>query len=399
MKKLIVFGMLTFLGVNINAQSVRLDSMISYTDIISENPTLKRIYQYDSDGRHTKTINWNTVSTEGYIEFKVTQMDSFYYNEEGLLSRVSSFGFYDGAYFESIRAILEYDDDGNNTAYISQGKNDLDNEWIDLWVWTNVFEEGRNVESIVSFHNPDDGTVTRLSRDEYIYNPNTNLLDQNNSFDYDAVTSEQKPTTRVNYFYDEDGFIERSDRYIYDAILSDFELNTISNHINDDFGNNLIKIGVGIDPNGEEIFRSKSTRSYDTNVELSQADLPNDVVIRISDPKHIILDITSESWEDEEWEINNKNIFYYSGLTGTEDLKPHYSLNIFPNPAVSTITINNDDLVKSHKMVQIINQAGSIVYKGRLINNQMNIEFLPTGLYRFILISENSTSNSNFIKF
>ena len=398
MKNILVLPITLFICFNICAQSVQLDSIISYRDTLSEMPFTKRIYQYNNEGTHTKTIAWNTTSSNGVVMYGITQMDSFYYNEQGLLDKVSVFGLHNGVYVETIRTILEYDDDGNNTKYKSQGKNDMSNDWYDLWVWTNVFENGLNVESILTFKNPNTGISTRLNREEYIYDPNTDLLIENNSFEYDVVTSEEYPTTRRVFFHDADGLIERSDRYSYNENSSAFELNSIANYKNDDFGNNLSRTSLRIDSNGVETLSFRTTNVYNTNIENSQTDLPVNNFIQFVNNKHITLHSTSESWEDEEWKINSKSVYHYSDLTGTDDVTNVKELILFPNPAMSTLNFENMELLETGASIQFMKIDGSEVFNGKLNDSQINIEHLSKGFYNIILKNDGMYFKGKVIK-
>ena len=397
MKKILVFAIITFLGFDINAQSVRLDSLISYQDTLSEMPFAKRIYNYNNDGKNTKTIYWDTNSSNGVGEFKVTGIDSFSYNDQGLVNMISKLDLQNGVYVETGRNVLKYDDDGNNTLLFFQAMNSSGNDWIDLWILENIFENGFLLESKNSFKSPSTGIVSPSSRKEYVYDPITGLLARQNSFVNENFAPEEQIISRIDFFYDADGLRERSERYSYDEITSSFLPISILNYMKDEFGNDIGLLSTIIDSNLEETLSARSTSVFNTDIERSQAALPFSTAIQFESPKNIILHSTTE-WYDEEWKVNFSTDYYYSGLTGTDDLFSNNDLKIFPNPTTNLINIGNDFLLKNDNSVHVVNQNGVIVHSGKLDEAQINIEHLSGGLYHVILRNGNSISNGKFIK-
>ncbi len=72
-------------------------------------------------------------------------------------------------------------------------------------------------------------------------------------------------------------------------------------------------------------------------------------------------------------------------------------LEIYPNPAASSITINN---LKQQKALnyKIINSTGQLLKYGKLNDNEIQINELNPGLYFLLLLNEESTYRGVFVK-
>ncbi len=398
MQKVLLFVAFTFISFNIKAQSIQLDSMVSYRDSLSETPSVKDIYQYNDEGIHTKTINWSTVTSGGIEEFKLTDIDSFIYNALGQLSEIKKFAPNNGDYIETGRSFFEYDADGNIIRYEVQVKYDSGSDWDGLWLSEYTYEDGLLVESLNSFKNPANGLWARNSREEYFYDSDTELLVQRDGYSYDFTTQVEEPFTRDVYFYNADGFLEETEQYRYDEDEFSFYLFSTSDFIRDEFGNNIRSFTSRVDSNGVETSSYMSDKVYDTNVEVDEVNFPASTG-SFRSSKHIILESSNVFWEDEEWVLNSNFVYYYSGVTGTKDHRIVEDLQMFPNPASSTIFFgDNEVLGRGNSVFQITGLDGSLIYKGKLNQNHFDVSNIASGKYNVMIQNGDVLWRGRFIK-
>ncbi len=398
MQKITLFVIIVFIGFSINAQSVQLDSTISYRDSLFEDPTEKFVYEYDDDGRHTKTIIWRLTGTNGHWEFKHTQMDSFEYNEQGLPVKFIGFSFFNNEYTEVSRTFLEYDDNGNNTRYLSQGKNESVNGWIDFWETRNTYEDDLLIASEHFSRDFLSGELAPIESSEYFFDSISGLLIEDLTYGYDFPNPERTLERRSKYFYNSEGHRERNERSRYDEQSMSFNLTSIIYYVKDNFGNNLQNISTRIDSDGNEIFTSRSTNDFDTNIAQSQASLPLNFFIRFEYDEHLILDYRREKWEDEKWNFDGRTAYFYSGLTQTNDQFNQKDLVIYPNPTNALIQFRNEELLGRKVDIQLIDSGGA-TFNSTANDGKLNISHLPTGVYNILLRNESSVYKSRLIKY
>jgi len=379
MKYIFTLTLFVVFSSNSNAQQLaRLDSLITFKDTLFETPVAKHIYHYDE-------------------ELKISQKDSVIYNAQGLVGEIIGFASINGFFYETSLTVLEYDSQGNNTRYLAQSSSS--NNWSDLWEWRNTYDNGRISTS--EFYSRDFVTEEWIisAIDEFIYDVSGNLLIENNSFDFDEVTLEKIPDRRRNFYYDEEGYLERAEYKRYDADSMTFMMTSFRDYVPDDYGNTLHSTSTIVNQDGEESLSSRSTNLFNTDIAEQQADIPVDITFQLFESGHIRLQNVLEEWEDEEWQQTWKMVYYYSGLTNTEESFLFNELKIFPNPTSSIINFSNDQFLNNaSKVFQIINPDGRVVLEGKGNSNQLNIGELPSGMYHIKVGEGNSIFKSNFIK-
>ncbi|MDA3890876.1 MAG: T9SS type A sorting domain-containing protein [Salinivirgaceae bacterium] len=96
-------------------------------------------------------------------------------------------------------------------------------------------------------------------------------------------------------------------------------------------------------------------------------------------------------WETEE----HKDYYYSSHLVGVLETKPQ-QLNIYPNPTIDHVNINNSDLNDQPYIVYNIN--GLIVSQGKLQNYTIDVSQLKKGLYFIKIADKQRQYNAKIIK-
>jgi len=72
-------------------------------------------------------------------------------------------------------------------------------------------------------------------------------------------------------------------------------------------------------------------------------------------------------------------------------LSDNNTLNIFPNPAIETITVSGLQLMSNTNPVRIYNNLGVNVFNVKVSNNTINISSLSAGVYYLVIGNKTST--------
>jgi hypothetical protein len=85
--------------------------------------------------------------------------------------------------------------------------------------------------------------------------------------------------------------------------------------------------------------------------------------------------------------------------TSINDNATATNVEMFPNPATNELTIKNENLKEGQKY-KIINPLGSEILSGKIKNkeDQIDISGLSKGVYFFVLLSNESSFISKFVK-
>ena len=396
MKKILMLIMVIFVGINANAQKAhRLDSVVISKNLELGFPSTKYIYFYDDQGKNIKEISGDLEDVGENYEFNTTDIDSFIYNDQGLIQERLSWNVSNGNATLGSRTVFEYDDNGNNTYFTWQTWNSFTNDWNNAGRFTNVYEEDILTELIYEIWF--NMNWTQAARFEYIYDLNSGLLIEENYYSYDIITTEETPYSRDEFFYDSNDKLELVNFSLYDEDSMSFYLARYRELYYDDFGNLNETLLTTVDSLGEEVPSQRSNLDYNTNIEVSEVDFPYNSTLNSNE--HIRVGSKLENWENAEWLYIWDIDYYYSGLTDVDDVFEYHDLGVFPNPATSTLFFTNTELMESGSRIQIIKSDGSIVHNEKLSAAQLNIEDLPVGMYTILLKNKNSMFKSNFLKF
>lgn len=397
--KNICFLLLLFTGsLEVCSQStMRLDSILIYEDANSECPAHKHTFQYNNQGQNILSIYGEFLNVGSGCEFVVSEIDSLVYNDLGLTKELYHFAKDDGVISIRTRELYQYDEDGKDTTRYLDVWNPFINNWRKWIRDVNIYSNGSLIENISYNWLEDEGIWTNIFRTERTLDPVTNRpLDQ--TFHVSGFFSTDEYIDSKNaYSYNDQGHLIEDHFSNYEDSTSTFVLTSIRKYDTDDFGNNLQSSIFRVDTNDVQVISRRTTNSFDTEIEKDDVDLP--FSLRSDTSRHISLQSLTETWEDDEWVFNERIEYYYSGLTNTSEPIVFQDLNIFPNPATSTVFFNNMESMEGDSRVQVINADGAIIYTEKLNKSQINIHHLPAGIYSVILQAGNTIFKGNFLKF
>jgi hypothetical protein len=79
-----------------------------------------------------------------------------------------------------------------------------------------------------------------------------------------------------------------------------------------------------------------------------------------------------------------------------ENAYPSLSIRTYPNPAGNSLNIlsENADIQR----VDLYNMQGQLIKEEQLINNTIDISYLPAGIYSLRIITEKGVAVKNIIK-
>lgn len=101
------------------------------------------------------------------------------------------------------------------------------------------------------------------------------------------------------------------------------------------------------------------------------------------------------------WTVNGdtmNNITRYTGAVGINNIEVEGRVNIFPNPTSGKITLQANLSQNSPVTINMYNVLGELVYKGKSVNQQIDLSDLPGGLYMLYIIQEETILQKKIIK-
>ena len=366
-----------------------LDSTISYFgyDLMQNDslPLFRNVYTYPQDG--VEVITESFFNVDYWLPLSRTTM---IHDELGRL--VDAFAMiYDettGEYTPDSR--IEYYPRGNSQTavdsfFVSAWSADL-RDWVRLFsVWNTFDAQDRLIESLNStdlFEFP----IIFLER--YHYSTEGDLL-QIETFNVDA--GELYPAERQEFFYDDhlliastrlvsdgfNGFVAESkieyrytpfrkeeliQHFFVDEVTNDWKLSQVEGYVYDDQYRVIMKENVDLnDFGGWE--RELETYGYVEDEYLAyQSKSLYDVL-------------------DDEWKLEEKKWYYYTGLTAVDPVAPIevQPLTMWPNPASDLVRLNIDEEAK----VSIYGAAGQLTLQQSISSafDALNVSGLPAGSY------------------
>ena len=88
----------------------------------------------------------------------------------------------------------------------------------------------------------------------------------------------------------------------------------------------------------------------------------------------------------------------YEALSINKNIKKEVSLDVYPNPTTSTLTLNSELLNNETATITIRDISGRLLMYKQLNNNQIQLDGLEAGTYLLQIETENSISNKLFMK-
>ena len=81
-------------------------------------------------------------------------------------------------------------------------------------------------------------------------------------------------------------------------------------------------------------------------------------------------------------------------MVGIKELSKSNSLTVFPNPADKLLTIS----LEGEFEFSILSLDGKLIQKGKIVNSEINVESLNSGVYYLEIISDKGVSTTKFSK-
>ena len=86
--------------------------------------------------------------------------------------------------------------------------------------------------------------------------------------------------------------------------------------------------------------------------------------------------------------------FSCTPMVGIKELSKSNSLTVFPNPADKLLTIS----LEGEFEFSILSLDGKLIQKGKIVNSEINVESLNSGVYYLEIISDKGVSTTKFSK-
>jgi len=340
---------------------------LNWNGVLWENQT-RYFFEYDLQNNviHSMWQNWNSTSwinlyrtdysydVNNYIKNEITEKwngigwenssktDFVYENNQYLKTRVTS-SWSNGTWISITRQINSYDANYDNISSLNQH---WDSDWKNQDQYQFTYDSNHDVMTELSMRWVNE-TWVDFYRSEWIWNSNRKpLLIQRERFD----GTEWNLTTNDIYTYN------LPEKYTH---LSQWFTN--NQWVNDN----------------QELFE------YNSNQNL--------------------LSEVIQDWDEDQW-LNEDSIHvYYSNSTAIKELTVKFpGIEIYPNPAISTISINLESLDNTdHPVFQIFSNSGMKLTGSGTLTQQIktiDVSWLPAGSYVVLINSRKGPIARNFIK-
>ena len=226
----------------------------------------------------------------------------------------------------------------------------------------------------------------------------TKKLDSIIEYEYDDITEQLLPYSFIKYSYD-------ANNNLTSKLKSDWNTNTNSWIFSSkyeytyDANNNLYTyIYSNWDTSTNSwILYSKYELTYDLTISIDNVLAPYNMYVGSNNP---ILSYFNYNYNGSDFVLYGKEIFYYSDITGINELTDNCNVLIYPNPANDYLMINTT--INENLKIEIYTIRGQNVLSAECTNNasQMRIDIsqLPAGIY-FIRIANNQNNiTKKFVK-
>lgn len=383
----------------------------------NSNNQVSKMYfsEYDEDKDefvywYKREITYNSKGLEVRVDgYRLDSNDTWYHNYKDSTiydskdSVIEEYDFrydtYNDSWYGSTRKTMAYNANGDLTEQIYFNWVFDTEEWIEDERNTWVFEGDLFMEYTFSFYNTefdvwDDYYLYELTRDA-----NDNIIEQLVSY-WDESTLDWREDEKTEYELDEEGRDTLHIMYTKWG-TTDWAPYEKIGYTYDTFGNNLAyKVWRYYNDNWELTWYSVDEFNTDvlmanTATPTYEMDLKQDYAYQITKTIYYEFDSTANDYV-----AYDTDIYYYSDVEATdEDAIEEFSsndLNIFPNPATSTITINMPS--NENIEVMIFDIKGAFVQSINTQGNaQIDITSLEKGMYILKVVSESGTMEGKIV--
>ena len=372
-------------------------------------PNGKIVYTYDSQYNLTNYLSliWNTSSSSWQNSSQIMYTYDLSNQLSGILQqnwKNKGKGVY--AWVNSIKKASTYDSLNRKSNYLAQTWNVLKNKWVNIWqqnftydsvgnntliiesAWNasinnwmpsynfiNQFDSlNRNELNTIQF-SEGDSWVNALQTSNNYDNDGNNIMTLSQSWNSETEAWENSELDSV--YYVNSNKIDKTIIKLWDSNLFDWYNVRLNIYEYDSLGNNISMVSQDYDPNNFSWFNnSKNIYGYDSlKTQISSAIL--------------YWNLGAYNWSS--GTLTKLTISYYNVLKSSaiqqsdnstvEKQTVNATIEVFPNPAVDFVTIQNTNYVNE---VQVFDLSGSKIlqnsYNG-LNNISLDISNLKPGIY------------------
>ncbi len=359
---------------------------------------LKEESEYNSDGNQSLYVfylwdeydsQWMAFLKSEYIyETGQKKYDlDFMWDEDS--NDWESYGVYTYEYFDGLLVSITHG--GVDTNYDGE-INELDQMKIRYF-----YDLQANLIREITYMYPDEDTGwLAINKSEYTYTSN-NKIESETSFTTDGESPEWHPDYQAFFIYDSNGnrISETSSYWNYD--INDWQ---VSDKWEYNFNTNgdLVSMALYYWDNESEslIANFKNEYTHDDSFSYEDLILPYDYPPEYF--RHMIKTYNQYDFIDGDWIITTRGEIFYSDFntSGISEITIQ-GITVFPNPASESVTFKGNFL-PGKALVEFIDIKGVKVLQEVLSENGIvNIETLASGLYFYILSSENNSSSGKFV--
>jgi hypothetical protein len=372
----------------------------SYWDISTNSWIFDSKYEYTYDANNNLTSkiesHWDT-STNSWIYY---YKNEYTYDDNNNLS-YEIFSYWNtstNSWINISKNECTYDANNNVIFEIWSRWDTSTNSWIFSSKYEYTYDDNNNVIfEIYSRWDTSTNSWIFSSKYEYTYDDNNNVISEIYS-EWDTSTNSWIFDSKYEYTYDANNNLTSEIFSYWDTSTNSWIFDFKYEYTYDANNNIIYEITSYWDTSTNSwIFDSKYEFTYDLTVSIDNVLVPNNFDIESNNP---ILSYFYYYYDGSDFVLDMKYIFYYSDITGINEVTDNYNVSIYPNPANDYLMINTT--TNENLKIEIYTIRGQSVISTECINNasQMRIDIsqLPSGMY-FIRIANNQNNiTKKFVK-
>ena len=361
---------------------------IEYTNDIVGNPILiSDSYRDDASspwivywkGEYTYDINGNMISGVGYdwdeynSQWLAKAKTEYTYNSnQNMTSDIYSEWKVNTSQWRYVQKDeYTYDLNENQILWMHyQWPYDGSNVWVEYWKYENTYDaNGNPIDQIFSEWDFLLNQWSVYQKVEYTFNTNNELTALITNI-WDESTSQWKPSVKFDYEYDSNGNTTLEDFSSWDENTSQWTDN------------------------------SRSQYTYDLDYGISDLILPDTWEFLQDYPVNIfnmILDYNLHSFIDNVWVNTRELAYYYSEANVGIGEISEYGIVVFPVPAKDFIFVDMDKCLYPASIDLYNIQGKCMLSKPLCDNEQVSVQEFTSGIYMYILNTNNGVFSGKFV--
>lgn len=351
----------------------------------------------------------------------------YVFNENGNILSLIQRTYENGIWNEQGLNTYSYDLNNNLINTLFQEWDGLN--WVNYNQLVNVYDANGNLTSILSQNWNGSGWDNEYKQ-EFTYDGNNNLITSQSSlwiggawasgtrhsFSYDAQNRltvhlaqvfilDWTNSQQILYTYDANGDLEMNLNQIWNGTGWDDSGRNLYDY---DVNHNLISFESQNFEGGLWVSDYQFTYTYDSNNNITSLLIQyyfdgnwvneNRYIVTYDAEQNRITEV-SQRWEDI-WINQDSFHYYYSLFSSITQTAPEMHISVFPNPATSTLQIQNNDDAFEVSQISIYSSTGVKMGNAAIgdIANEIDISQYSPGSYYMFIRSEEGNAIRNFIK-